>query len=411
LKLDSTDFLDRAENTHKIVNRWIVDNMCYFSPQKENNTQKHNFKFKALVELCLYIHLWEELGFKDNPPSDIKAPLKKLVTSPSFLSLILARPVDTINGIVCILPFHDTEIYQVILKYYRDICQPFNNEMLPFDVLSHVYIHDVTNIFDNTIEKIELQALALSALNMPPNGLTSSSLGAYPLTHTIFYATRFGRKHVLLSKDNAYKIEYTLDIEIAKAYTCHNIDVALELVLSRIFLFNKISRSDYLILISAIELVEDSGFLVAPPQDAESLFLDEHEKQWSKQYHSMLVLGILLGVILSKPEDIEIDFSLSINKNNLKDIALNVDSLGAIYSAVESGNLPIAALLYSRLKDLPIENRPSKAVLEHFEKYVQRIYSIFSENYGENEIFFGKGINVWSMTPEEFSKIMEVFKQ
>lgn len=410
MKLDSEDFLNRAKKTHEIVNRWIADNMCYFSLQNENNTQKHNFKFKALAELCLYIHLWEELGFNDNPPSDIKLPLKKFVTSPYFLSLILARPLDTINGIVCILPFRDTEIYQVILKYYKDICQPFNNEMLPFDILSHVYIHDITNIFDNTIAKIELRALDLSALNMPPNGLTSSSLGAYPFTHTVFYATRFGRKYIHLPKDIAFKIENVLDIEIAKAYTCHNIDVAMELVLSRIFLFNKITSSDFLILTSAIELVEDSGFLVAPPQKSESLFLDEHEKNWSKQYHSMLVLGLLLGVILSKPEDIEIDFLIDTNKIDLKEIALTVDSLGAIYSAVESGNLPIAALIYSRLKDLPLENRPSKEVLEYFEKYVKGMYEIFSENYGENEMFFGKGINVWSMTHKEFSKIMEVFK-
>lgn len=411
MKTLSPLFFSRATKSHELVNNWLGEHIDCFSPIDEKNTHRHNFRFKALAELCLYAHLWKKLNFNGEIPIEIIEPVQGIVQNSSFLNLLLARPVDTVSSIGCILPFPDSNIYGILSKYYKDICQPFNNEMLPFDTLSHVYIHDAMNLFDDKIADIEQRAISLSALCLPPNGIASLSLGAYPLTHTVFYASRFGTKPIKLDASNSWKIERNLNIEISKAYHNHNIDVALELVLARICLFNRMSDADYMILSSAMALVEETGFLVALPHEGEKLFTDNRERTWSKQYHSMLVLGILLGKILADFNDIKVNILDSEDVAHLEQVALSMDAVGAIFAAVESGNLPLAVLLYSRLEDIPSKYRPTDSVLGHFCSYVEQIYGLFSQGVRDESLTFGQGANVWSMSTDEFMKTMEIFSR
>jgi hypothetical protein len=403
------DFEIRGNLVHQQIIDWIGVNLKFFLPRNNDNSSKHNYRFKALAELCLYTHLSNVLQFGNNLDKIALDSIKSHVTGNVFSSTLLARPRDTINGMICFLPFREGRLSQKMFEYYCDICKPFNNEMLPFDVLSHIYINHEFGNYHSNISKLETEILSISSLMRPPNGFTSSSLGAYPLTHTIFYSTRFGKKKLQLTQDSKKRINTALDIEIAKAYNCHNIDVGLELVMSRFFLFRKLTKFDLFLLASAMELVEDTGYIVAPPQKSEELFSNSIEKKWSQQYHSMLVLGILLGVLLTSPDTIKSDFEKLDQNQDLGKLAESLDSLGAIYTAVENGNLPIAALLFSKLSDLPKSYRPSESALENFESYVKKIYKYFPKDSNNDSITFGKGSHIWSMRHDEFNKVMKVF--
>lgn len=411
MKVQSVRIRKRILAALELVDRRLQGWLENFSPVNEQRVQIQNYRFKAIAELCLYVHLARVFDRNDEVECQIEAPLRNVILAPAFLRLILNRPYNTTSSITCILPFRKEETCRRIARYYKDICQPFRNEMLPFDVLSHVYNFDILELYDSETKEIERRAIDLSSLVLTPNALFTLSLGAYPLTHTAFYASRFGEKRLDLG-DYSDTITLNIDIELCKAYSTHNLDVALELVLTRMFLFGTLSIYDCVIIVSAISLIEKTGFVVSPPHSGVEFFENgSSDRTWAEQYHSMIVLGILLRKLAVSNDIVDTHAAHLENELPSASAALEMDAVGAIYRSVGKGNLPLAVILYSKLGDLPECERPPKRLLEGFRELMLRLNEVFSVGMADNSERIRAPADAWSLSNEEFTRTLEAFAQ
>jgi hypothetical protein len=394
----------RFNKLRKYIEVWLIDNLDNFSPLNVLNKDEENFCFKALSELSLYLFLSEP-----NPNKQLRSSLFEIVTSSKFIGLLLQRPLDTVAGITCILPFRTFKGFEKIGRYYKYQCQPFINEALPFETLGHAFTLEVLGLYDEFSANMESHAIALSSIVNPPNGCSAQKLGAYTFTHSVFYATRFGSRKLSIPNVKKIDIKNSIDIEICKAYNKHNIDIALELVLSRFCLFGELNSTDSVILTDAINLIETTGFLVAPPHEGENLY-DENSSQrkWVERYHPMLVFGILICKLIER-FDKNTSFTASFSLNHTNEFQRqSMDAIGAIYNSLERGNLPLSVVLYSKL-DFQHDDNKFKNLMRHYENYFESISDIFStENADCKE---SEGLGAWSISTSTFKKLKLLFGQ
>ncbi len=337
------------------VNAWLSSHAASYSPLGETELTRFEFRMKAMVEICLYLHLSQAFGADALMPDRLRATVRACVGSRAFLDKLLVNPAQTALYIPSILPFREEEPFRGLAQYYKSVCKPFHNEQMPFQALCHAYTCDALGLYDAGIAALEADAIRTSALHLPPGSLSTPPEGAYPFTHSAFYATRFGTRPLALSEAQRRALEDYSDIELCKAFALKNMDAALEIVMARVYLFGRLTARDAVVIESALSLLDEKGH-IRSPKISETAVLGGAESEWEGCYHTMIVAGMLLmslGFARHPPTAVAAG-----DGRQLEDCALAMDAVGTMYAAVEHGSLALAVFVLSKLGDLPAEFAP-----------------------------------------------------
>jgi hypothetical protein len=353
------------------VNAWLSAHAVSFSPLTEKDGKRLAFRMKAFVELCLYQHLAERLGSTADIPKALSTLAAECVFSEGFRDILLYSPLNTATYMICALPYRGTDAFREIAAYYKTVCRPLGNEQLPFQLLGQLYVHDMLGLYDEEAAALEAHALSLSALYNVPSSLATAAEEPYSLTHSAFYATRFGDRELPLTPSQAESLSTYMDIELAKSFTQKNIDGALEIVLARLCVFGAVSAADRIVFESALSLIGQKGYLLTPKISETPIFDDAREHDWEKSYHTMIVMGLLIMKLRGAP--LALDAADDERKEKL---AIAMDAVGTIYTAVEQGNLALAVFILSKLDDLAPQVFPSERVLAPVLAYVRSLERI-----------------------------------
>jgi hypothetical protein len=323
---------DRLLSQFARVGSWLSARADCFSPLGEMSGHGFAIRMKAFCELCLLLEVAKAWGAWDTVPAGLRGLARSVVSDAGFQDQLLASPLSTALYITSMLPFGDTEPFRSIARHYKDACHPFDAEQQPFQLLAHVHACDALGLYDAGVATHEARAVAASSLRQPRAGLSSSTEGPYSLTHSAFYATRFGAKTVRVPE----AVDGVIDVELCKAFFARDLDAALELVLARACLFHRLGERDIVVLETAFALLDSDGALRSPRHAATPDLGD-----WGACYHTMIVAGLVLVVLAFGA--IPFDDAMAHDTGHMTGIARAMEAVGAVLGAIENGHVAVAA--------------------------------------------------------------------
>jgi hypothetical protein len=344
------------------VNAWLSGHVSRFLPVREEAPERLGFRTKAFGELCLYMHLAQKFAIPSLIPDTVKTTLGEFVAGCDFRDALFSNPGRTATLAICVLPFDWRDKFPGLPQYYKTVCRPLNNEMLPFQALCHIYAYDELGLLDAESAHIEERLVKLSALWNVPNCLSSPREGPYSFTHSAFYATRFGTRALNLSETQKQAIANYIDTELCKAFSLRDMDAALEIVVAGICLRGHVSEKEIIVIESTITLLEEKGYLQSA-KDESSLFDDAEDQKWEGCYHTMIVAGLMLLKLAAPAPALLFAGGRAEDTRHMESLALAMDAIGTMYGAVESGNLALAVYILSKLGDIPEEIAPTAEML------------------------------------------------
>jgi hypothetical protein len=343
------------------VEAWLTAHADLFVPFDERDPVRFDFRLKAFAELCLYLHLAKEIGVAVT--SSLRRSAATFAASKTFLTRALRSPSDTLGHAFGFLAL-DGDLRQALARHHKSVRDACNDETEPCEQLARVWIAEALGTYGSRDGAREADALALSALARPGSGLSPSPHAAYCLTHSAFFATRFGRRRLDLADDRMQMLAATTLIALCRAFAARDYDAAFELVLARMCVGIAYGPQDAVIVESCLALL-DAGSIPVPPLTAEVFTTGSREAEWGCRYHTMIVAGLLLLQRLAEhaPDTPASDAT-----------ALAMDAIGSAYTAAAKGDPATAICLLSRLGELPPSERPPAASIAPLANYLGSLF-------------------------------------
>jgi hypothetical protein len=340
---------------------WLTAHADLFVPFEEHDPARFDFRLKAFAELCLYLYLAKEIGVAVTP--SLQRSAATFAASKTFLTRALRSPSDTLAHAFGFLAL-EGDLRQALARHHKSVRDACNDETEPCEQLARVWIAEALGTYGTRDGAREADALALSALARPGSGLSPSPLAAYCLTHSAFFATRFGRRRLDLAADRMQMLAATTLIALCRAFAARDYDAAFELVLARMCVGIAYGPQDAVIVESCLALL-DTGFPVPPPT-AGVFATGSREAEWGCRYHTMIVAGLLLLQRLAEHA------SDTPPANDAT--ALAMDVIGSAYTAAAKGDPATAICLLSRLGELPPSERPPAAWIAPLANYLGSLF-------------------------------------
>ena len=265
------------------------------------------------------------------------------------------------------------------------------------------YVYDQLGLRDASLEEAETLALRSSSLWRVPSVFARPEKGAYAFTHSAFYVTHFGMRDAGLPAQQLQEVSQYIETELCKAFSQYDLDIALELVLAQLCLFGTVPDWHALVVESAVSLLEEKGYIRSPPSAKPVFGSDPAEAEWEACYHTMAVLGLVLMNLVALPPVFACG-RLG-DDRRMKHLALAMDAVGTVYSALDGGNLGLACAIMSKFSELPpgifpVERALSPAI-EYIEMVSRHAAGVDVAAHGEWD-FMG-------LPRAEFDKAMEMF--
>lgn len=358
---------DILASTTCALDRWIAQNLNFFSPLGGEQGDKLRYKLKAFDELCMYLSL---SGGRAGPPipQEIHDFASSVCINPRYLSTVVSSPRELLLYIYPIIymverrlaSWHEMKTYAISV-ISSDVY--FSTERLPCRILDALFClwqldpgNERLSLFEN--------AWAVGSGAHPPHAGWSSASEYYTYTHSIFFGTRLGvdSEH-RLEIENA-RSEDAVEFGILRFLSEENIDLALELVLCQMLLKQKGAIGGSVLCLSRLfGDVNVHGHAVGPTPDGDDLF-SELEKPWFCNYHTSLVAAIVLRYAQGHLTDLVRSFEEQ-NASHLKLSALL--AVGSIFKRLASGEVRQSGV-HDLLVDLGREVSPEVAA--RVERYV-----------------------------------------
>jgi hypothetical protein len=340
------------------VEAWLVEHGLWFVPLGGGDPARFAFRLKAFAELCLYLHVAETFGIATVPV--LTRRVTAFATSGACLNRLLHRPADMLAHGFCLLACRGPQ-QPVLARHFRVVCDTYFDETEPFDLLSRAWLGDALGVGADA--ERERAAIAVSALMNPGNGLAPPH-ATYALTHSAFFATRFGRRRLDLGTAATEALSAATVIALCRAFAARDHDAAFELVLARRCLALPPAPEEAVIVESCLAVLEENGAIPCPPLEFSPFEADSEAQVWASTYHTMIVAGLML---LKRIADNAPDASA-----DLEPVAAVMDEIGAAYAAAARSD-PAGALLHlAELSERPV--RPPAALVMPLAEYLASLF-------------------------------------
>jgi hypothetical protein len=394
---------ERLLDAFGIVNAWLTAHIGSFSPLDETDPQRLTRRTQSLGEICLYLHLARVLGLDQYVPDAMASSIGACVTSPRFRDMMLRAPSQMASLLLCALPYDWRGTFGELAASCRRTCRPFHNEAQPFQTLCMTYIFDQLGLRDASLEEAETLALRSSSLWRVPSVFARPEKGAYAFTHSVFYATHFGTRDAGLPARQLQEVSEYIEIELCKAFSQYDLDIALEMVLAHLCLFGTAPDWHALVVESAVSLLEEKGYIRSPPSAKPVFESNTAEAEWEACYHTMAVLGLVLTNLVALPPVFACD-RLG-DDRRMKHLALAMDAVGTVYSALDGGNLGLACAIMSKFSELPPGIFPIERALSPAIEYIEMV----SRHAARDDVAAGGEWSLMDLSRAEFGEAMEMF--
>lgn len=168
-----------------------------------------------------------------------------------------------------------------------------SSEHVPFRLLDRRWVRELATGIEEPLD----EAVRLSGACRATNPIYMSREDGYAITHTVMYATNFGQR-VAPAALLGQRLWDTIDAAIAWCLGSGDFDLLAELLLSQIYLQQRLSAYGRIAWRQCRSTWDDMGFLPSPSLSAETFTMcaDETARRqyaFHNMYHTILVSGLL----------------------------------------------------------------------------------------------------------------------
>jgi len=285
----------------RFADLWIDKHIDFYDPLAWRTTEERYLRRKAFAELSTYLAFKAWCGFP--APVKLHRFVVDVANSAEFLGLLCNRPSEFLLFAPAILyPVQADCLASSTRRALLEIAaEPAvrSTERFPHRQLEYAFCCETTLGEPGGDQLRSVYDLSILAHRLFAGFISIED--AYALTHSVFYATRFGSDMGLFHE----RPELLPNVEDIDAMICRytfeqNLDVALELAATRMIVSDKNSPATALCIDKAVNSLSTMGHVPRPPgaEVEKRDTLTEEFLEWSEQYHSMLVLGFTLAFAL-----------------------------------------------------------------------------------------------------------------
>ncbi len=357
------------------VDSWIGDHLEFFNPVVWNVPEERSVRRKAFGELSTYLCFRAWCGFA--APPKLHEFVVDIANSKAFLALLYGRPSE-------FLVFASALSYPAEAKALQAGTRQALQEMAAEPAVRaterpphrHLdYISCCRTVLEDPTYGADLSGTVfeLSILSNPLLAGCISREDAYAFTHSVFFATNFGRDlSVFRERPRLVPNVDDVDALICRAVFERDLDLALELATSRMIVSDADSPALSWCVDKALHAVATTGHLPAPPglQIENRTAFAKAFCEWLERYHTMIVLGFTLAYGLGHKREFHATFAN----------AENLSRFGGILSATYRANVYESCVLAMELlasggKDLPGSAFQMNAVLRMLRRHLALVES------------------------------------
>ena len=265
--------------------KWIENNLNYFSLYNAAIIDRN--RIKAFVELVFLVNFLEDSSKKNL--SKIKRFIEFEINNFDFESALI-HDIDALAGIAVIEEYcinNGISKYNALLNKVVDNKIDIMLQKTPFRILDLSYSLSKAGIKSNLGSNYSLYKKTFLGKNK--NLCYVSPMGAYSITHTIFYLTDMGRSLMEDSID-INKINSKLVNLMAYYLFINDMDITSELIMCKFFIKNVWNQKEINLLNEIIEKIKElqaKDGRVPPPKYRREF---NKEMEFFQCYHTTLVV-------------------------------------------------------------------------------------------------------------------------